>query len=38
MAALLTDPTLHGASSAAQRHTGPFSAMDKTQLVSWWIA
>ena len=38
MASLLTDPTLHGESFAAQKHTGPFSAADKRQLVSWWIA
>ena len=38
MAALLIDPTLHGDSFAAQKHTGPFSAMKTTTLVSWWIA
>ncbi len=38
MASLLTDPTLHGESFAAQKHTGPFSAVDRKQLVSWWIA
>ncbi len=38
MASLLNDPTLHGESFAAQKHAGPFSAADKRQLVSWWIA
>jgi hypothetical protein len=38
MASLLTDPTLHGESFAAQKHTGPFSAAFGEQLVSWWIA
>jgi hypothetical protein len=38
MAALLTDPTLHGESFAAQKHTGPFSPANKKQLVSWWMA
>lgn len=38
MASLLADPTLHGESFAAQKHTGPFSAVDRKQLVSWWIA
>ncbi len=38
MAALLTDPTLHGESFAAQKLSGPYSAADKKQLVSWWIA
>ncbi|MEY4933226.1 MAG: hypothetical protein RLZZ403_1546 [Pseudomonadota bacterium] len=38
MASLLTDPTLHGESFAAQKHTGPFSAVFGKQLVSWWIA
>ncbi len=38
MAAILSEPTLHGASPAAPKHTGPFSAPNQTQLVSWWIA
>jgi hypothetical protein len=38
MAALLIDPTLHGDSFAAQKHTGPFSSMHQMNLVSWWIA
>jgi hypothetical protein len=38
MASLLADPTLHGESFAAQKHTGPFAGADKRQLVSWWIA
>lgn len=38
MASLLADPTLHGESFAAQKHTGPFSAANSKQLVSWWIA
>ncbi len=38
MASLLADPTLHGESLAAQKYTGPFSAADRKQLVSWWIA
>lgn len=38
MASLLADPTLHGESFGAQKLSGPFSAADKKQLVSWWIA
>jgi hypothetical protein len=38
MASLLTDPALHGASAAAQKHTGPYSTANRKQLVSWWIA
>jgi hypothetical protein len=38
MAALLADPTVHGSAVAAQKRTGPFSALDRTTLVSWWIA
>jgi hypothetical protein len=38
MASLLADPTLHGESFAAQKHTGPFSSAGRKQLVSWWIA
>ena len=38
MASLLADPTLHGESFAAQKHTGPYSATDSKPLVSWWIA
>jgi hypothetical protein len=38
MAVLLADPTSHGSALAAQKRTGPFSALDRTTLVSWWIA
>lgn len=38
VASLLSDRTLHGESFAAQKHTGPFSAAARRQLVSWWIA
>jgi hypothetical protein len=38
MAALLADPVLHGGSFAAQKLSGPFEAVEKQQLVSWWIA
>jgi len=38
MAVLLRDPAMHGSALAAQKRTGPFSALDHTTLVSWWIA
>lgn len=38
MAVLLRDPAMHGSALAAQKRTGPFSALDRTTLVSWWIA